>query len=149
MYRNLRLVPQLIFGRGRINQLGDILTRQRTDSGCPVVFVIDAVHEKSTFVHRLPLRANDLIVFADVGTEPKTHYVDELTDRVRAFSSRRPDAIVGIGGGSAMDLAKGISLMLTNPGSAADYQGWDLVKYPAVFHVGIPTLAGSGARVSG
>jgi 3-deoxy-alpha-D-manno-octulosonate 8-oxidase len=38
--------------------------------------------------------------------------------------------------------------MLTNPGSAADYQGWDLVKYPAIFHVGIPTLAGSGAEVS-
>jgi 3-deoxy-alpha-D-manno-octulosonate 8-oxidase len=47
-----------------------------------------------------------------------------------------------------MDLAKSVSLMLTNPGSAADYQGWDLVKYPAIYHVGIPTLAGSGAEVS-
>jgi 3-deoxy-alpha-D-manno-octulosonate 8-oxidase len=148
MYRNLRLVPQLIFGRGSIHQLGDILTKQRTESGCPVVFLIDAVHEKSPFVHQLPLRANDLITFVDVGTEPKTQYVDELTERVKAFSNRQPDAIVGIGGGSAMDLAKSVSLMLTNPGSAADYQGWDLVKYPAIFHVGIPTLAGSGAEVS-
>jgi hypothetical protein len=45
MYRNLRLVPQLIYGRGSINQLGDILTKQRTDAGSPVVFLIDAVHE--------------------------------------------------------------------------------------------------------
>ncbi|RKZ12849.1 alcohol dehydrogenase, partial [bacterium] len=56
--------------------------------------------------------------------------------------------VVGIGGGSTMDLAKAVSLMLTNPGSAADYQGWDLIRRPAVYHVGIPTLAGTGAEVS-
>ena len=148
MYRNLRLVPQLIYGRGSINQLGDIITKQRTDAGSPVVFLIDSVHEKRAFLEKLPLRANDLVILVDVGTEPKTQYVDELTERVKAFSNRQPDAIIGIGGGSAMDLAKSVSIMLTNPGSAADYQGWDLVKYPAIFHVGIPTLAGSGAEVS-
>jgi len=38
--------------------------------------------------------------------------------------------------------------MLTNKGSAADYQGWDLVKKEAVYHVGIPTISGTGAEVS-
>jgi 3-deoxy-alpha-D-manno-octulosonate 8-oxidase len=38
--------------------------------------------------------------------------------------------------------------MLTNPGSSEDYQGWDLVENPAVYHVGIPTLSGTGAEVS-
>lgn len=47
-----------------------------------------------------------------------------------------------------MDLAKAISLMLTNPGSSADYQGWDLIGNPAIYHVGIPTLSGTGAEVS-
>jgi 3-deoxy-alpha-D-manno-octulosonate 8-oxidase len=47
-----------------------------------------------------------------------------------------------------MDLAKAVSLMMTNPGSSADYQGWDLVKVPGVFKVGIPTLSGTGAEVS-
>jgi len=47
-----------------------------------------------------------------------------------------------------MDIAKAVSLMLTNPGSSADYQGWDLIKHPAVYHVGLPTLAGTGAEVS-
>lgn len=148
MYRNLRLVPQLIYGRGSIYQLGDILSKQRTDAGSPVVFLIDAVHEKRDFFHKLPLRQNDLLILVDVGAEPKTQYVDELTERVKAFSNRQPDAIIGIGGGSTMDLAKAVSIMLTNPGSAADYQGWDLVKYPAIYHIGIPTLAGSGAEVS-
>ena len=47
-----------------------------------------------------------------------------------------------------MDIAKAVSLMMTNPGSAADYQGWDLVKFPGVYKVGIPTLSGTGAEVS-
>jgi 3-deoxy-alpha-D-manno-octulosonate 8-oxidase len=47
-----------------------------------------------------------------------------------------------------MDLAKAVSLMLTNPGSSADYQGWDLIKNPAVYHVGVPTISGTGAEVS-
>ena len=38
--------------------------------------------------------------------------------------------------------------MLTNEGEAKDYQGWDLVKYPAIYHVGIPTISGTGAEVS-
>jgi 3-deoxy-alpha-D-manno-octulosonate 8-oxidase len=38
--------------------------------------------------------------------------------------------------------------MMTNPGSSADYQGWDLVKLPGVYKVGIPTLSGTGAEVS-
>jgi 3-deoxy-alpha-D-manno-octulosonate 8-oxidase len=38
--------------------------------------------------------------------------------------------------------------MLTNSGSAADYQGWDLIKYPGIYKIGIPTLAGTGAEVS-
>jgi 3-deoxy-alpha-D-manno-octulosonate 8-oxidase len=47
-----------------------------------------------------------------------------------------------------MDLAKAVSLMMTNPGSSADYQGWDLVKYASVYKAGIPTLSGTGAEVS-
>ena len=49
---------------------------------------------------------------------------------------------------AAMDLAKAVSLMMNNEGSSADYQGWDLVKKPGVYKVGIPTLSGTGAEVS-
>jgi 3-deoxy-alpha-D-manno-octulosonate 8-oxidase len=38
--------------------------------------------------------------------------------------------------------------MMNNPGSSADYQGWDLVKFPGVYKVGVPTLSGTGAEVS-
>jgi 3-deoxy-alpha-D-manno-octulosonate 8-oxidase len=146
MYRNLRIVPYLIFGRGSYAQLGDVLRPRRT--GSPVVFMIDDVHEPRPFVSRLPMEKEDLLLFVNADVEPKTKYVDELTERVRSSSGRQPDAVVGIGGGSIMDIAKAVSLMLANPGSSADYQGWDLVKHPAVYHVGLPTLAGTGAEVS-
>jgi 3-deoxy-alpha-D-manno-octulosonate 8-oxidase len=148
MYRNLRVVPQLIFGRGSVRQLGEILTARRKDSRAPAVFLIDRVHEGKDFVRELPAAASDLVLFVNVDTEPKTVYVDELTRRAQEFSSQQACAVVGIGGGSTMDLAKAVALMLTNPGSSSEYQGWDLVNNPGVYHVGIPTLAGTGAEVS-
>ena len=47
-----------------------------------------------------------------------------------------------------MDLAKAVSILLSNSGLAKDYQGWDLVNKPALYHVGIPTISGTGAEVS-
>ena len=121
-HKNLRVVPQLIFGRGSIRQLGDVLINKRTDTATPTIFLIDDVLEDRSWVHDLPVHANDLIIFVNVDVEPKTSYVDDLTHRVKDFSNRMPDALVGIGGGSTMDLTKAVGLMLTNPGSAADYQ---------------------------
>jgi 3-deoxy-alpha-D-manno-octulosonate 8-oxidase len=148
MYRNLRIVPNLIFGRGSISQLGEVLSSRRSRKDSVAVFMIDDVHQNKSFVQDLPVQDKDLLLFVNVDVEPKTLYVDELTERVRASLVRNPDALVGIGGGSTLDLAKAVSLMLTNPGSSVDYQGWDLVKQPAIYHIGIPALAGTGAEVS-
>lgn len=148
MFKNLRVVPHLVFGRGSFNQLDQILGGKRTDSGAHVVFLIDDVHEKRPLIRRVPLHANDLVILVNVDKEPKTSYVDDLVQQIKSYSNRKPEAVVGLGGGSTMDLAKAVALLLTNPGSAADYQGWDLVKYPGVYHVGIPTLAGTGAEIS-
>jgi 3-deoxy-alpha-D-manno-octulosonate 8-oxidase len=148
MHRNLHIVPQLIFGRGSIRQIGDVLLPQRNNSDSSAVFLIDEVHRGKDFVHQLPAADNDLTIFVNVDAEPKTSYVDELTGQVKDITSRRPCAVVGIGGGSTLDIAKAVSLMLTNPGSSSEYQGWDLIHNPAIYHVGIPTLAGTGAEVS-
>jgi 3-deoxy-alpha-D-manno-octulosonate 8-oxidase len=148
MYRNLHMVPQLIFGRGSVRQIGDILAHRRKISNSPAVCLIDEVHQGKDFVSQLSIAADDLIIFVNVDTEPKTSYVDELTRRVKDLTRRGPCAVIGIGGGSTLDIAKAVALMLTNPGSSSDYQGWDLVHIPGVYHVGIPTLAGTGAEVS-
>ncbi|MFM7671896.1 MAG: iron-containing alcohol dehydrogenase family protein [Bacteroidota bacterium] len=145
-FRNFKLVGYVVFGRGCFNQLDEILSPHRK-AGRPMVFLVDHFFEGKELVNRIPLRDNDLILFADVTTEPKTIYVDELASRLKhEFGSI--SGVIGIGGGSTMDLAKAVSLMMNNPGSSSDYQGWDLVKVPGVYKVGIPTLSGTGAEVS-
>jgi 3-deoxy-alpha-D-manno-octulosonate 8-oxidase len=113
-----------------------------------VVFLVDHVfRDRPEFVARIPVRGRDRIYFVDVTNEPKTGDVDSLRDRIRAELGK-VSGLVGIGGGSTMDLAKAVALMLTNPGSSQDYQGWDLVQVPGVYKAGVPTLSGTGAEVS-
>ncbi len=148
MFRNFKMVSRVVFGRGCFNQLDDILAEKRGDSDSFIVFLVDDVFEQSRLAKRIFAKNKDFIIWVNVDDEPKTAYVDDLTQRIKGYAHRLPDGVVGIGGGSSMDLAKAVSLMLTNPGSSADYQGWDLIKNPAVYHVGIPTLSGTGAEVS-
>ena len=140
------MVGYVVYGRGSFNQLDEILAPQRKP-GQPMIFLVDHFFEGKPLTNRIPLQGNDKIIYADVSYEPKTTYVDKLaTDLKNEFGS--VSGIIGIGGGSAMDLAKAVSLMMTNTGSSADYQGWDLVKKPGVYKAGIPTLSGTGAEVS-
>jgi 3-deoxy-alpha-D-manno-octulosonate 8-oxidase len=148
MFRNFKIVPNIIFGRGCFNQLDEILSARRSNHDSCIVFVVDDVFENHALRERIPLKNRDMLLWVNVDDEPKTKYVDELTARVKQHNAKLPEGVIGIGGGSTMDLAKAISLMLTNPGSSADYQGWDLIKNPAVYHAGIPTLSGTGAEVS-
>ncbi len=152
MFRNFKTVDRIVFGRGCFNQLDEILARQRT-AKCPaVVFLVDDVFAGQPLENRLPLHDKDLLIRVNVDDEPKTRYVDQLTAQVRRDTApeggQLPAGVVGIGGGSTMDLAKAVSLMLTNPGSSADYQGWDLIRNPAVYHAAVPTLSGTGSEVS-
>ena len=147
MYRNFAIVPRIIFGRGSLNQLDDILDEKRT-SGGSMVFILDDVFKDQHLEGRLPLRENDKLIHVNVDNEPKTSYIDALVEQINGFSMGVPDGIVGIGGGSTLDIAKAVSLLLTNPGSSADYQGWDLIEIPGVYKVGIPTLSGTGAEIS-
>lgn len=145
-FKNLKLVDYIVYGRGAFNQLDEILAPGRKDN-FPMIFFLDHYFIGKPLAGRIPLRGKDKIVYVDVTQEPKTKQVDALAAELKAEFGE-VSGIIGIGGGSAMDLAKAVSLMMTNPGSSADYQGWDLVKVPGVFKVGIPTLSGTGAEVS-
>jgi 3-deoxy-alpha-D-manno-octulosonate 8-oxidase len=145
-FRNFKMVSYVVYGRGSFNQLDEILKPQRKGDA-PMIFLVDHFFDGKPLVNRIPLRGKDKIVFVDVTYEPKTSQVDKLAQDLKdEFGTI--SGVIGIGGGSAMDLAKAVSLMMTNPGSSADYQGWDLVKHAGVYKVGIPTLSGTGAEVS-
>ncbi|MCX8472437.1 MAG: iron-containing alcohol dehydrogenase family protein [Sediminibacterium sp.] len=148
-FRNIKMVDYIVFGRGSFNQLADIIKPHRIVN-CPFVFIIDHCfqqQQKDLFIPRIPLEKNDLLIYADVTHEPKTTLIDSVTQQIKnKFSAI--SGIIGIGGGSTLDITKAVALMFNNPGSAADYQGWDLIKNPAVYKVGIPTLSGTGSEVS-
>lgn len=145
-FRNFKMVGYVVYGRGSFNQLDEIIAPHRK-AGAPMVFLLDHYFQGKPLESRIPLRDNDVLLYADVTYEPKTTQVDRIASELKeAYGT--VSGIIGIGGGSTMDLAKAVSLMTGNTGSSADYQGWDLVKQPGVYKVGIPTLSGTGAEVS-
>lgn len=147
-FRNFKCVPRMIFGRGAFSQLDEILQVERDKGSDWVVFIVDDVHQNRPLKERIPLRPQDMIIWADVTDEPTTVQVDNYTAQVQAMGKGNPASVIGLGGGSVLDLAKAVSLMLTNPGGSAKYQGWDLIQNPAVHHMGIPTISGTGAEAS-
>src|SRR2546426_165859 len=77
--------------------------------------------------------------------EPTVELADSFAAEARQAGAR---SVVGAGGGSAMDVAKSVAVLLTNPGSAADYQGFGLVREQGSPLVLIPTTAGSGSEAT-
>ncbi len=148
MYKNFSIVPNIMFGRGSFNQLGDVIAEKRLHKNSFFVFVLDDVFMGEELEKRLPMQGKDLLLPVNVDDEPKTSYIDALVKKIKEYDTEQADGIVGIGGGSTLDIAKAVSLMLNNPGSSADYQGWDLIENPSLYHVAVPTLAGTGAEIS-
>ena len=148
-YKNFPMVPRVVFGRGSFNQLNEILALKRLSIKAPFIFLIDEVFKGDPWItSRISLSYDDRIIFVSAKEEPKTSQVDNLVEDIILKSKERPSGIIGIGGGTLLDLAKAVSILITNEGVAEDYQGWDLVKNPAIYHVGIPTISGTGSEVS-
>ena len=82
-------------------------------------------------------------VFSDVTADPTTENVEH---GVRHFRSERCNLIVSIGGGSAIDCGKGISVKITNKGELADYMGVDQIRNPGAPLIAIPTNGGTGSE---
>jgi 3-deoxy-alpha-D-manno-octulosonate 8-oxidase len=148
MFRNFRNVGKIVYGPGAVSQLGSIADPVREKGSGSLVFLVDDWFEGRDLPDRLPATGDDEIHFIDAShEEPKTGQVDLLRDEILDRGGL-PSGVVGIGGGSVMDIAKALALMLTNEGSSTLYQGLNLVKRPGVWHCGIPTISGTGAEVS-
>ena len=145
--KNSRNVLRYTFGENTLSGLGDILLARRENKDDYVIYFIDSFFKNNDDVlNLLPIDTRDQIVFVDTKDEPTTEYINTILDGIISTDGySRPCALVGIGGGITLDTAKAISNLLTNGGAAEDYQGWDLVKKPGIFKVGIPTLSGTGA----
>lgn len=150
MYRNAKNVGHYMIGKDSINQLDELLLPLRTKTGeAPVIFFIDHFFEKTDLPSRITIGEWDQRIFVDTTEEPNCESIDNYTNKVKAFlNGQQPSALVAIGGGSTMDTCKCVGNLLTNPGLAEDYQGWDLVKNPAPYKIAIPTISGTGSETS-
>lgn len=148
--RNSRNVSRYIYGRGARSDLKALLSsrREQATKG-DVVFFVDGYFAGRGVPDGIDAVVDgDRIVHIDTTDEPTTLYVDHLRDQLVTEGHDQPCAIVGIGGGITMDIAKAVSNLLTNGGSASDYQGWDLVKRPGIYKIGMPTISGTGAEAT-
>ncbi|HWG44149.1 MAG TPA: iron-containing alcohol dehydrogenase [Gemmataceae bacterium] len=137
---------QLIFGRHATQQLGEIAARLGVRR---VLLVTDAVLVKAGLVEsvHVPLSESGVVVevFSGGEPEPSTRAADAAIALGREF---RPDAVLGLGGGSNMDLAKITATVLTHGGKPLDYAGDDKIPGPVMPLICLPTTAGTGSEVS-
>nr|WP_208019632.1 iron-containing alcohol dehydrogenase family protein [Candidatus Chlorobium masyuteum] len=145
--RNARNVSRYLFGTGSLSNLPAILNVHRSSASHRVIIFIDHYFQTHTLSDDFNvITPADQIIYVDTTHEPTTSLMNSMRDRVLTESAELPCAIVGIGGGITMDVAKAVSNLLSNGGDAEDYQGWDLVRVPGIFKVALPTISGTGAE---
>ncbi len=135
---------RVVFGPGSLARLGPLareLNFQRTllvaDPG-----VVKAGHVAQA-TRRLEEAGIDVTPYHDFGENPDSAMIDA---GVRFARPLAVDSIVGLGGGSSLDCAKGINFVLTNGGSIGDYRGYGKAGTPLLPMIGIPTTAGTGSE---
>lgn len=136
----------IVFGRDAVLQLGEVASRLRAKKA---LIVTDVILEKAGLLERVrqPLVAAGLTVFAFTGGEPEPSMRAALAcyDQAKSFG---PDVLVGLGGGSNMDLAKLAATLLKHGGGPHDYVGDDKIPGPVFPLICVPTTAGTGSEVS-
>jgi len=137
---------QLVLGRGAVRDLGRLVARRKlekaflvTDQRLVAAGLVDQVV--------MPLKESGIAVEVFDGGEPEpaVDTAQKAIDQARAYE---PDCVVGLGGGSNMDLAKVAAAVLAHGGSPDAYFGFDRIPGPVVSLVCVPTTSGTGSEVS-
>ena len=139
------LKQQVIYGDNTIERLGELT---RTLGGSRVLVTTDSGIERAGILARavaaLQSERIAAYVYADVTSNPTTENVEAA---VEVAKTNAPiDFIIGLGGGSPMDCAKGANFLLTNGGKMEDYWGTNKAAQPMLPSIGIPTTIGTGSE---
>jgi alcohol dehydrogenase class IV len=136
---------RIVFGAGSSADLGVEL--RALGRGRALVVTDAGLREKTDIVQRIEksLGSACVGVYSDV---PADSGVDVVDAGARFGRECGADSIVSVGGGSVIDTAKGIAILLTEGGSLMDYQGFQVLERRQTVHVAIPTTAGTGSEVT-
>lgn len=138
--------PEIVFGMGSLAEAG--FAAARLGARRPLVVTDGGLIEAGWVGELLGyLRAAGLspVVWSDVTPNPKDH---EVRAAFAAYVEQDCDVIIGIGGGSCADAAKGVAILSGNAGDILDYAGVDRVAQPIPPLLIIPSTSGTGADVS-
>jgi alcohol dehydrogenase class IV len=141
----LRLPAAIHFGFGSRAALPEVvrgLGRRVFIVVDPFLAVTDFFRDVHSGLETAGLATN---VYTDIRPELP---VDTLTEAARAASDFGPDVILGYGGGSALDAAKLVALLLAYPAPLSTYYGENAVPGPVLPLVAVPTTAGTGSEVT-
>ncbi|QRG65199.1 iron-containing alcohol dehydrogenase [Brevibacillus choshinensis] len=140
------LGTRLIFGPGCVEKMGDEIRKQGskdilivTDAGIVKSGVFDAVRQV------LDASRIGYEVYDQVEPNPDVWHVDRS---YLLMHNRTFDLIIAIGGGSVIDTAKALALLLTNKGFIRDYEGRGIFKNDAIPLFAVPTTVGTGSEVT-
>lgn len=141
---DFQTATRLVFGPGRLAELGELAA----GLGARRAMVIsDPGIVKSGHVERglaaLAQAGLTTMVFDGVVENPTTDNVEQGVAAARDF---QPDLLIGLGGGSSMDCAKGINFVYTNGGQMRDYWGVGKAREPMLPMIAVPTTAGTGSE---
>jgi alcohol dehydrogenase len=135
---------RIVFGHRTIIRLGQIArdlgfrkTLLVADRG-----ILEAGHVE-TAVRLLESANIQTTTFSDFGINPDGDMVNAGAQFTQPLGV---DSIIGLGGGSSLDCAKGINFLLTNGGTMADYRGYGRASAPLLPMIGVPTTAGTGSE---
>lgn len=133
------------FGPGMLSRLGEFCKEQPGASR--VLLVSDPGIAKAGHLERAVTSIESAgltaIIFDDVRENPTT---EDVARAVEAARAAKADVLVGIGGGSSMDTAKGCNFLLTNGGEMKDYWGVGKATKPMLPFLAVPTTAGTGSE---
>ena len=146
MIKTLQVQPatRVVVGPGAIESIGE-LARELGFRRTLLVADLGLVASGHVAEAEQPLRRNGVEVFGFHAFEsnPDT----EAVQRGAEFAaSLQLDSIIGLGGGSSLDCAKAINLLLTNGGAISDFHGYGKAAKPLLPMIGIPTTAGTGSE---
>ncbi len=136
--------PRLVFGPGRLAELPECVAALGAKN---VLLVTDPGIVAAGHVARATafLEAAGIAVTIYQGSHVNPTESD--IEACRAFADKlKPDALIGLGGGSSMDTAKGCNFLLHNGGRMSDYRGYGLAKNAMLPFIAIPTTAGTGSE---
>jgi len=140
------LVPEILFGDGALDEIGHAALRLGAQR--PMLVTDPGVWEAgwSAAAERLLREAGlHTTVWAGVSPNPRDFEIGFGADLYREHEC---DVLVAVGGGSCIDAAKGVAVVVSNGGAILDYEGIDKVTQPLPPLVAAPTTAGTGADLS-